>query len=497
MDFWFEKLEFGHYRAHYKENDPEQIAEAINTGFSASKNNPEEFVKDYVIDDPTLNFGITMADCFNQLFNNQCFITAYLHLNSLRKHSPKAMKEVRDNLSESEILGMVLSHQDLDEFLYTYAENYSKALVDEARLHLEKGLDEFAIWLKGGSVSFRKGLLDVPADYYVLDRKIISGDSCAFVFVGYGLYMENNEAYLEWVDRFENDECWVGYLREHLTNNAPKSDEFYYSCYYYYTGDNATDDLFKILNEKDSHYSTRTKRLIKKVLNDHSREDAFFARELQRKYDGYKSLASGMDITFEPTAATDTTTAQPTPQIEGPEQEQPKQASKVIDETRQKLFNASEELIKAIVDFIAENYDKKFIVDYFKRILINPNYKSNSMKLVDALAYNRSKYEYKGLKVMHFCHIIGFLITTGVIKDQPKNIAGKLYEKLDKYPEAKYDPQNNNNVTEKRIDSLRLYIQDAKDFFSGKSRKTIEGCNFMKQVFDDMQKKTRKKPKTT
>lgn len=184
-------------------------------------------------------------------------------------------------------------------------------------------------------------------------------------------------------------------------------------------------------------------------------------------------------------------------QLEGPEQEQPKQDPKAIDETRQNLFKASEELIEVVVDFIMEDYDKKFIVDYFERILINPNYKNNSMKLVHELAYNRSQYEYKGLKVKQFLHIIGFLITEGVIEDQPIDMARKIYPKLDRYPKATPEPQEYDDIEKKRIGSLRLYIQDAKDFFSGNPRKPIAGYNFIKQVFDDMPKKTQKKPKTT
>lgn len=184
-------------------------------------------------------------------------------------------------------------------------------------------------------------------------------------------------------------------------------------------------------------------------------------------------------------------------QLEGVELEQPKQVPKVNDETRQNVFKASEELIEVIVDFIAEDYEKKFIVGYFKRMLISSKYKNDSMKLVNELAYNRSKFEYKGLKVMHFCHIIGFLIAKGVIIDKPIDMARKIYPKLDRYPKAKSDPQNNDDIKEKRIDSIRLYIQDAKDFFAGTARKNIAGNNCIKKVFDDMSKKAQKKPKTT
>lgn len=312
---WLEKVDFGHYRLHFIERDPECISKMIEGGFSATNANSDEYVKDDYDNDKILNYGITMADCYNQLFNNQCFIVSYLHLSSLRKHGPKAGKEVQDNLSEGEMLYMLLSYQNLDEFLYTYAENYSKSIVDEAKLHIEKGIEEFANWLKGGSVSLRKGLLDSLADNCVFNREVFRGDRCSLVYIGCGLVRENNEAYRKWVDKFENDDCWAELLREYWRpNNTPHSDEFYYSCYYHYTSDNASDDLFEILNEKDSHYSIRTKRLIKRVLNDHSREDVEFAKELQRRYNEYKILNDGEDVVFENMPTTDT--VQLTPQTE-------------------------------------------------------------------------------------------------------------------------------------------------------------------------------------
>lgn len=298
-DIWIEKLSFGHHRLHLIEKDPECVATMLKNGFSAVGDGIDEYVKDDYDDDQTLNYVITMADCYNQLMSNQGFITAWIHLGSTRKHSAKAMKEVRDSFSEDEGLLSALNVQDLDEFLYTYAENYSKSLVDEAGVHLGKGLDDFAQWLRSGSVIIRKDSNNT-ANHFVIDRKRIGGDLCYKVYLGFELSKENKEVFEEWRDRFENDECWAEVNKSLWLNDESDDTKYYYYYYYYYyfSSNKAADDLFEILNEKSPHYSTQTKRLIQKVLTTLSQEDVIFARELQCRYDEYRSIAGGRDIAF-------------------------------------------------------------------------------------------------------------------------------------------------------------------------------------------------------
>lgn len=320
---WLEKIEFGHFRLHRIEKDRKSIAVMIENGFSATSDNPDEFVKDYHVDDQILNFGITMADCYNQLQKNQGFITAHLHLRSSKPVSAKARKEALDSFSEEELLVASLSLQDLDEFLSTYAENYSKPLVDEAKVHLDKGLDVFAQWLSSDSVEFREDSKQSIADYFALDRERFRDDICKKVFSGWEEAKKNEKAYEEWKDRFENDECWVNFYRSMGLDDESDNVEVDYTYYYCFSGNRVADELFEILNEKDPHYSTQTKRLIHNVLTDRSQKDIEFARELQCKYDEYRDVNGGKERTFITIAADETAkeTQQSTPQIEEPAKE--------------------------------------------------------------------------------------------------------------------------------------------------------------------------------
>lgn len=297
---WFEKLKNGQYRVHSEQNEPKQIADLKRLGFSATSDKPNEFVRDYGIDDPILNFGVTMADCYNQIQDNQGFITAIMHLMCSRYYSANTRKEMLDSFTETEFISLMLNIQDLDEFLFTVAENYSESLVEEAKGYLDKGIEELAKWLRSGSVIFRNNSNNDIEENYVIDRKKIRADNCIMVFLGYGYAHFNPEAYEEWKERFDNDEHWIKFFKSYLDHNdEPDFNEKYFDSYYYFSSNNAADDLFEILSEKDPHYSIRTKRLIKKVLNDHSREDVEFAKELQRRYNEYKTLNDGEDIVFE------------------------------------------------------------------------------------------------------------------------------------------------------------------------------------------------------
>lgn len=96
---------------------------------------------------------------------------------------------------------------------------------------------------------------------------------------------------------------------------------------------------------------------------------------------------------------------------------------------------------------------------FFDDILIKEwkefsNEKGSQKAIVDALFQNRSKYEYKGLKLLVFCRILGYLqnLNTGMLVGEPQSIAKVLQPCLTKH---KDDPNS--------TDNLRTYIQKAKD----------------------------------
>ena len=96
---------------------------------------------------------------------------------------------------------------------------------------------------------------------------------------------------------------------------------------------------------------------------------------------------------------------------------------------------------------------------FFDDILIKEwkecsNEKGSQNKIVYGLFQNRSKYEYKGLKLLVFCRILGYLqnLNTGMLVGEPQSIAKVLQPCLTKH---KDDPNS--------TDNLRTYIQKAKD----------------------------------
>ncbi len=465
---WFEKISSGKYRFHCIGNNPEQIIEVKKIGCTASIDNPDEYIKDYSIDDLTLNFGVTMADCFNQLQDNQGFITALVHMKSLRPIGAATRKEMEDNLTETEMLGAMLEMQSLDEFLFSFADNYSGSLVEEGNIYLGKGLDEFAKWLRSGSVRFKKDPKDV-ADDFVIDRKKFRSDNCINVYIGCGNASLNPEAYKDWKDRFDNDECWMEFIRSCIDPTDETHDqEFYFACYNYFSSNKAADDLFEILNKEEPCYSIQTKRLIYSVLKSRSQEDGDFARELQRKFDDYKRFYGGIDITFE-IAGTDETVkeTQLIPQIEKPATKEMLDVSS-LDKTAQQVTNDSEIqdfkdstatkkakelyiIIDGLLDGIAgrENeflngYDLGDLKGIFESILIAnaSEYKEIQRAIIDELSgtdNNRITPQYyhrKRLWLQPFFIIIGRLFNKGVLrKGKQRSLVKALFpDKRDKDP---------------------------------------------------------------
>ena len=95
---------------------------------------------------------------------------------------------------------------------------------------------------------------------------------------------------------------------------------------------------------------------------------------------------------------------------------------------------------------------------FFDAILIDerkyPDEKAAQSTIVKDLFNYSSKYEYKGLKLLVFCRILGYLqnLNTGMLVGEPQSIAEVLQSCLTK---PKDDPESTNN--------LRSYIQKAKD----------------------------------
>ena len=95
---------------------------------------------------------------------------------------------------------------------------------------------------------------------------------------------------------------------------------------------------------------------------------------------------------------------------------------------------------------------------FFDAILIDEqkyaDEKAAQSKIVKDLFNYNSKYEYKGLKLLVFCRILGRLqnLNTGMLVGGPQSIAEVLQSCLTK---PKDDPESTNN--------LRSYIQKAKD----------------------------------
>ena len=493
-----EKLGGHMYRLHQLwDGTPEMLELLTEKGYRALSEGDMDYYYEFEEHDEHFNFGVSMSECFQELICVRRFQNDFFHTAARNNFDVDFGKQLADNGDRIE---MLLRHIDLygvEHALYQYAANYSKSLAEKAlRMHQELDESGFVAWLKE-NVKPRASLN--PEDilrYNIVPSDIFEGLNlpCAF-YSSWLCVKENKEAFQDWITTNEipmknpaeifND-CLL-----HPNDETIKM----FALYYWFGEEACACHLFSMLNSQDVSIGVRS--FLQNTLIDYGKSDVEFAKQLQYLYDEYRAIIwEGVNIIFYETTETDTT-AQQTPQIEGPEQEQPKQAPKANDETRQNLFNASKELIEVIVDFIAENYDEKFIVDYFKRMLKSSKYKNDSMKLVQELANNRSKFEYKGLKVQYFCYIIGFLITRGVIIGKPTAMARKIYPKLDRYPEEKFDPQKHDNIKENRIKSIRSYIQHAKGFFSGKPSKTILGHNFIQQVFDDMPKKTQKKPKTS
>lgn len=492
-----EKLGGHMYRLHQLwDGTPEILDWLKEKGFAASSDGSDDYYLDFKEDDEHFNFGVSMSECFQELICVRRFQNDFFHTLARNNFDVDFGKQLADNGDRIEMLLRRIDLYGVEIVLYQYAANYSKSLAEKAqRMHQELDESGFIAWLKE-NVKPRASLN--PEDilrYNIVPSDIFEGLNlpCAF-YSSWLCVKENKEAFQDWI----------------MTNEIPMKNpaEIFNDCllhpndetikmfalYYWFGEEACACHLFSMLNSQDVSIGVRS--FLQNTLIDYGKSDVEFAKQLQYLYDEYRAIIrEGVNIIFYETTETDTT-AQQTPQIEGPEQEQPKQVPKANDETRQILFKASEELIEVIVDFIAEDYEKKFIVDYFKRILIDPKYEIDSKNLVQELAHNKSKYEYRRLKVMHFCHIIGFLITRGVIIDKPMEMARKIYPKLDRYPKEKSDSQNYDDINEKRINSLRLYIQDAKDFFAGTARKNIAGHNCIEKVFDDMPKKTPKKPKT-
>lgn len=495
-----EKLGGHMYRLHQLwDGTPEMLDWLKEKGFSASSDGSDDYYHDFEEDNDHFNFGASMSECLQVLLGNQHFCTAFFLALAMGNKDARFGKQQVETKDPIDILFPVMKLMRIDNFLYLIAKNYNKSLGDQAKeMYQMLPETEFVDWLK--SVVKPRFSGNVTSEeirqYLVFDENPFKGINFLDAFYDSWCCVEENaEAFLNWGKTNEIPMKNPAEVFNDIILQPDDETTKKFAWCFWFGGDSCACHLFSMLNSEV--VSIGVKSLLRETLTDYGKGDVEFAKQLQYLYDEYRAIIrEGVNIIFYETTETDTT-AQQTPQIEGPEQEQPKQAPKVIDETRQNLFKASKELIEVIVDFIAEDYEKKFIVDYFERMLNSSKYKNDSMKLVNELAYNSSKYEYKGLKVMHFCHIIGFLIAKGVIIDKPIDMARKIYPKLDRYPKAKSDPQNNDDIEEKRIDSIRLYIQNAKGFFAGKPRKTIVGHNFMQKVFDDMPKKAHKKPKTT
>lgn len=468
-NIWLEKLSHGHYRVHIISKGPEQIAENLTNGCSVSPDNPNEFIKDYSIEDSTLNFGVTMADCFNQLLNNQCFISAYIHLRSLRTFSAITRKKFVDNLQGTEVLEVMLETLGLDGFLFAFAENYSDSLVEEASVYLDKGLTEFEEWLRSDSMVFKNDPKDVPDDY-AIDRNNISQDLCIHVYIGCGEASLDPKKYEEWKDKFDNDEYWEVFF----SNPADESQDigFYFACYYYFSSNKAVEDLFEILSEKEAQYSKQVKRLIYNVLTSCCRKDADFARDIQLRYNEYRTINGGVDITFETTTAEDANKVQQLTQTvdvdtnkdDGncPIEVVSEESKLAIEETiNQKARRLVGDLLPILHNQLNSGYSQKKISNFFNDILIKerrsiPEQEAQKT-IVRKLFNNRSKYEYQGLKVIVFCRIVGYLLSekVGILTGDPNPIAEKLQPYL-----TRTNVQNGEDPN--AIENLRTYIQKAK-----------------------------------
>lgn len=156
------------------------------------------------------------------------------------------------------------------------------------------------------------------------------------------------------------------------------------------------------------------------------------------------------------------------PRVEVASENNPNKAEETLNQKARRLIG---ELLQKIPSQY-RGCTMKELDKFFDAVLIDKRKDINESelqeKIVKELFFNRSKYEYYGLKVNVFCKILGFLLSpqVGWLIGEPQSIAEVLQPCL---TEGKNDPESTEN--------LRTYIQKAK-----KGILPPPGERFMKKV---------------
>lgn len=134
----------------------------------------------------------------------------------------------------------------------------------------------------------------------------------------------------------------------------------------------------------------------------------------------------------------------------------------VIEETiNQKARRLIGDLLPELYNHLNSRYKTKELEKFFDDILISKgrpvNEQAAQETIVNKLFHAHSNYEYKGLKVIVFCRIIGYLLSekVGMLIGDPTPIAEKLKPFLTRTNVQNGEDQNT-------IENLRSYIQKAK-----------------------------------
>lgn len=136
-----------------------------------------------------------------------------------------------------------------------------------------------------------------------------------------------------------------------------------------------------------------------------------------------------------------------------------------------KAYDLINELIGNWIDSCtAQNHNNNFVMSFYQKILIDSIENSLSKQIVDALLGESSKYRYRELNIMVFCHELGFLIYNKVLNSGPTEIARKIQHSI--------SPSDSD--CEKTTNTIRSYIQ------KGIANCEIVGYNYINQIIANM-----------